>query len=302
MTRNTTLVSRLKHGGKPDRAKGMIKSKTITLYLWAVFTTGCVSVPEVSTQAKNPVTNSVASPTELNWQELNLPVDINFEFDEKSQVLLDDNSIGPVASFVIPVGRTPIDMVLTSHVDRKLTLYIPNILITNSEGQVLYHTKSTEFRYIPARLLDGDQIQTRFTIAPQVGTDQVNVLIYTTSEDLKGGTTVVHPAKAFAIGKGNQPPKIPDLTALHSKYGQLNLTVSAVSSTNQYPIHPSLDYVPESDTRSTYYLNSIQYSVEQGDMDHAITLLNEAEKLGIPNARATFINAVQIQNEHKVAD
>lgn len=277
----------------------MIKSKIRTVCLSVVFAAGCVSTAEVSTQAKNPASSNVAAPAELSWQELSLPIDINFEFDEKSQVLLDANSTGPVASFIIPVDNTPIDMVLTSHVDNELTLYVPNILITNSKGEELYHIKSNEFKYIPARLLDGDQVQTQFTIAPQVGTRQVNVLIYTTIEDLKGSTTIIHPAKALAIGKGNQPPSIPDLTATHSKYGQLSLTVS---SANQLPIRPTLGYVPASDTKHTDYLNSIQYSVEQGDMDHAITLLNEAEKLGIPNARATFINAVQIQNERKSAE
>lgn len=276
----------------------MIKSKIRTVCLSVVFAAGCVSTAEISTQAKNPASSNVAAPAELSWQELSLPIDINFEFDEKSQVLLDANSTGPVASFIIPVDNTPIDMVLTSHVDNELTLYVPNILITNSEGEELYHIKSNEFKYIPARLLDGDQVQTQFTIAPQVGTRQVNILIYTTIEDLKGSTTIIHPAKALAIGKGNQPPSIPDLTATHSKYGQLSLTVSSANPTNQQAIRPTLGYMSASDTKHTDYLNSIQYSVEQGDMDHAITLLNEAEKLGIPNARATFINAVQNQSEH----
>ncbi|MCG7588475.1 MalM family protein [Photobacterium sp. OFAV2-7] len=275
----------------------MIKSKIRTLCLSVVFAAGCVSTAEVSTQAKNPASSNVAAPAELSWQELSLPIDINFKFDEESQVLLDANSTGPVASFIIPVDNNPIDMALTSHVDNELTLYVPNILITNSKGEKLYHIKSNEFRYIPARLLDGDQVKTQFTIAPQVGTRQVNVLIYTTIEDLKGSTTIIHPAKALAIGKGNQPPNIPDLTATHSKYGQLSLTVSSASPTHQLPIRPTLNYEPANNAKHTDYLNSIQYSVEQGDMDHAITLLNEAEKLGIPNARATFINAVQNQSE-----
>lgn len=277
----------------------MVKLKNVTLYLWAMFVAGCTSVSEVSTQAQNPANNRTVSQAELNWQELSLPADINFEFNEKSQVLLDNNSTGPVASFVIPADRGPVDMVLTSHVGKELTLYEPNVLVTDSKGGVLHHIKSNEFKYIPARLLDGDRVQKQFTIVPQIGADQVNVLIYTTSEDLKGSTTVINPAKAFAIGTGTQPPMIPDLTALHSEYGQLNLTVTAMSQTNLNPILPTIDYVPEIEAKSAYYLNSIQNSVEQGDIDHAMTLVSEAEQLGIPSARATFINAVQSRNEHK---
>jgi maltose operon protein len=277
----------------------MLNPKNLELYLWVVFVAGCTSVPDVSTQAKNLASNKSVSVAELNWQELSLPTDINFEFNEKSQVLLDDNSTGPVASFVIPADRGPVNIVLTSHVGKELTLYVPNILVTNSKGGVLYHIKSSKFNYIPARLLEGDRVQKQFTIVPQIGADQVNVLIYTTSEDLKSSTTVIHPAKAFAIGTGTQPPMIPDLTAVHSEYGQLHLTVTAVSLTNRTPTRPAIDYVPEIEAKSAYYLNSIQNSVEQGDIDHAMTLVSEAEKLGISSARATFINAVQSRNEHK---
>ncbi|MDV5170299.1 MalM family protein [Photobacterium rosenbergii] len=278
----------------------MIKSITIILSLCFVMTSGCSSIPEVSTQAKSSASNRVVSSAELNWQELAMPLDINFEFNEKSQVLVSDESTGPVASFVIPVTSTPIEMVLTSYVDSKLTLYNPNVLITDPEGEVLYHIESGEFKYIPARLLQGDQVQARFTIAPKFGTEQVNVLIYTTPEDLEGSTTVLHPAKAFAIGKGNQPPSIPDLKALHSRYGQLHLTALALGQGHQGTAYYAPDYRPASNTSTSLsgqidYLDSIQNSVEQGDMDQAITLLNEAEEKGVPNARETFINAVESQ-------
>lgn len=160
---------------------------------------------------------------------------------------------------------------------------------------MLYHIESGEFKYIPARLLQGDQVQAKFTIVPKFGTEQVNVLIYTTAEDLKGSTTVLHPAKAFAIGKGNQPPSIPDLTALHSKYGQLHLTALASGQGHQSTAYSATEYQPARGSGNIDYLGSIQSSVEQGDMDKAITLLNEAEKRGVPNARETFINAVENQ-------
>ena len=273
----------------------MIKLITIILSLCFAMTSGCSSLPEVSTQAKSPASTRVVSTAELNWQELAMPLDINFEFNETSQVLVSDESTGPVASFVIPVTSTPIEMVLTSFVDSKLTLYNPNVLITNPEGEVLYHIGSGEFKYIPARLLQGDQVQARFTIAPKFGTEQVNVLIYTTPEDLEGTTTVLHPAKAFAIGKGNQPPSIPDLTALHSRYGQLHLTALASGQGHQGTAYSATEYQPARESGNIDYLDSIQNSVEQGDMDKAITLLNEAEEKGVPNARETFINAVESQ-------
>ena len=130
----------------------MIKSITVLLYLVLVLASGCTSVPEVSTKAKNSAQNRVVSSAELNWQELNVPLDVNFEFDDNSQVLLSENITGPVASFVIPVSSNPIEMVLTSYVDSQLTIYNPNILITNSKGEELYRIESSEFEYIPARL------------------------------------------------------------------------------------------------------------------------------------------------------
>ncbi|WP_222939768.1 hypothetical protein [Photobacterium sp. BZF1] len=62
---------------------------------------------------------------------------------------------------------------------------------------------------------------------------------------------------------------------------------------HQDTAYSATEYQPVRDSGNIDYLDSIQISVEQGDMDKAITLLKEAEKRGVPNARETFINAVE---------
>ena len=47
-----------------------------------------------------------------------------------------------------------------------------------------------------------------------------------------------------------------------------------------------------SDTE-TYFNNGIKQAVKQGDIDKALKLMNEAERLGSKSARSTFISSVK---------
>ena len=56
---------------------------------------------------------------------------------------------------------------------------------------------------------------------------------------------------------------------------------------------PAAKSEPMLDDTETYFNNGIKQAVKQGDIDKALKLMNEAERLGSKSARSTFISSVK---------
>ncbi|PSW20511.1 hypothetical protein C9I98_06575 [Photobacterium sanctipauli] len=105
----------------------------------------------------------------------------------------------------------------------------------------------------------------------------------------------LHSAKAFAIAKNTVSPEIPDPVVNHTASGSFFL---GVESAYMQPVktaqaEPTNDYAPALDQTQGYYLNSIEQAVADGEINKAMQLLEEAERLGIKDARNTFVSAVE---------
>jgi maltose operon protein len=59
------------------------------------------------------------------------------------------------------------------------------------------------------------------------------------------------------------------------------------------PPPPPAPAVPAAPTSEALFNDAIRRAVETGDIDRALKLLEEAERLGSPSARPTFIEAIQ---------
>lgn len=168
-------------------------------------------------------------------------------------------------------------------------------MILDSKNTVLQTFGFEEFEYVPARLLDADLVKGKFTFIPPLTAKEIKVLVFTTPEDLQTSTELLHPAKAYAIARNTVPPEIPNPVAQHSPYGTFRLDiasgVSSVPVVNSTPI--VADQAPSKAETKYFYLNSIEKSVNNGDINKAMKLLDEAERLGIEDARSTFIRALE---------
>lgn len=61
----------------------------------------------------------------------------------------------------------------------------------------------------------------------------------------------------------------------------------------ELPPPPPPPAVPAAPTSEALFNDAIRRAVESGDIDRALKLLEEAERLGSPSARSTFIEAIQ---------
>jgi len=163
-------------------------------------------------------------------------------------------------------------------------------------------------------------------LTPALGQQKIYVLVFTTDKDLQQTTRLVDPAKAYAKGTGNAVPDIPDPIARHATDGLVKLKVSTNSassvlvgplfgSSGPGPVTvgntaapayaapvaaapaaapaPAKKAEPVLNDTEEYFNNAIKQAVKRGDVDKALKLLDEAERLGSTTARSTFISSVK---------
>ncbi len=122
---------------------------------------------------------------DIQWVPLNVPVVTEFALTDKSQMLLDGNSAGAIAAFALPGNRGSLDIKLETFVSKELQFYAPNVAVMNSAGETIYQADFSKFKYEPAKLLDNDKFVLDLNVIPDMTGNDLHVLVYTTSADLK---------------------------------------------------------------------------------------------------------------------
>lgn len=180
--------------------------------------------------------------------------------------------------------------------------------------------------------MSADRLEGVMRLTPALGQQKIHVLVFTTDKDLQQTTQLMDPAKSYAKGAGNAVPDIPDPIARHTTDGMLKLKVktnsgssvlvgplfgssgpgpvtvgntaapaTAYSAPAVAPVATQAAAAPAPAAKSEpmlndtegYYNQAIKQAVAKGDVDKALKLLNEAERLGSPSARSTFISSVK---------
>ncbi|MCG9706347.1 MalM family protein [Photobacterium damselae] len=270
-------------------------NKAVALAISAVLLSGCAQ--QTQSLDTSVAQAQIKQSSGIHWQPLNIPTKVTFTLDKNSQTSQQFNSTGAIAAFQIPANRGAITVDLQSIIDQGV--YAPNIAFVDNKGEVLQTFSFADFNYKPAKFLDGDLLEGKFTFLPPITETTVNMVIYTTAKDLAQKTEVLHPAKAYAISHGNVPPEIPNPGVNHSPYGKLNLSISTPYLTHQPQAQASVvvaDQAPTLDETKSYYLDGIKQAVKKNDIEKAMKLLDEAERLGIDKARSVFITSVKAQS------
>ena len=201
---------------------------------------------------------------------------------------------------------------------RQKQIFAPNVLILDQNMTPSAFFPSSYFTYQQPGVMTADRLEGVMRLTPALGQQKLYVLVFTTEKDLQQTTTLLDPAKAYAKGAGNAVPDIPDPIARHTTDGVLKLKVKTNSgssvlvgplfgSSGNGPVTvgntaapvvapapaPAAKSEPMLDDTETYFNNGIKQAVAKGDIDKALKLMNEAERLGSKSARSTFISSVK---------
>ncbi|PSJ47541.1 maltose operon protein MalM [Zobellella endophytica] len=235
----------------------------------------------------------------LHWQPLAPTAHERIVLDAASPRLDTGLGEGPVAAFALPADRGTLDITLHSLVSERHQVFAPNVLILDERLQPAAFYPSEAFPFASGRLLQADRLEGHITLTPMPGQQRVYMLVFTRAEDLARVTLMPHPAKVHARALGNQPPAIADVPVVHRPAGTLGLRLVAEQRQGVTPlgVSPSVAaeraaVAPLAETES-YFLRAIRTAVAAGDIDQALSLLAEAERLGVTRARAGFVEAVQ---------
>ncbi|HBU8852559.1 maltose operon protein MalM [Citrobacter sp. Cs237] len=232
---------------------------------------------------------------------------------------------GPVAAWSVPANIGELNITLSSEVNKQTSVFAPNVLILDQNMTPSAFFPSSYFTYQAPGVMSADRLEGVMRLTPALGQQKLYVLVFTTEKDLQQTTTLLDPAKAYAKGVGNAVPDIPDPVARHTTDGLLTLKVKTSSSSSVLvgplfgssgpgpvtvgntaapaPAYAAPAAAPTpapvkksepmlNDTES-YFNKAIKDAVAKGDVDKALKLLDEAERLGSTSARSTFISSVK---------
>ncbi|KNC92335.1 maltose operon protein MalM [Trabulsiella odontotermitis] len=230
---------------------------------------------------------------------------------------------GPVAAYSVPANIGELYLTLSSEVDKRTQVFAPNVLILDQNMTPSAYFPSSYFTYQEPGVMSADRLEGEMRLTPALGQQKIYVLVFTTPQDLQQTTTLLDPAKAYAKGTGNAVPDIPDPIARHVTDGTVKLKVKTSSGSSVLvgplfgaskpgpvtvgntaapayaapvaaaPAAPAKPSAPVLNDTEAYFNNAIKQAVAKGDVDKALKLLDEAERLGSTSARSTFISSVK---------
>lgn len=227
---------------------------------------------------------------------------------------------GSVAAYSLPANIGELTITLSSEVKQN-QVFAPNVLVLDENMRAAAWFPAKFFTYQQPGVMAADRLEGVMKLTPALGQQKIYLLVFTTDKDLTETTTLLDPAKAYARGTGNAVPDIPDPIAQHSREGTLKLKVKTNSGSsilvgplfgssgpapvtvgNTQPVAPATYRAapaPEAkrepimtDTEG-YFNQNIRQAVEQGNIDKALKLLDEAERVGSTSARQVFISSVK---------
>ncbi|EFL5796895.1 maltose operon protein MalM [Escherichia albertii] len=226
---------------------------------------------------------------------------------------------GPVAAYSVPANIGELTLTLTSEVNKQTSVFAPNVLILDQNMTPSAYFPGSYFTYQEPGVISTDRLEGVMRLTPALGQQKLYVLVFTTEKDLQQTTQLLDPAKAYAKGVGNSVPDIPDPIARHTTDGLLKLKVKTNSSSSVLvgplfgssapaPVTvgntaapavaapapaPAKKSEPMLNDTESYFNTAIKNAVAKGDVDKALKLLDEAERLGSTSARSTFISSVK---------
>ncbi|KAA1145098.1 maltose operon protein MalM [Citrobacter portucalensis] len=282
-------------------------------------------VPQNTTAAP---TIPTAALQQLTWTPVDQSKTQSTQLANAGQPLDVAGITGPVAAYSVPANIGELTLTLSSEVNKQTSVFAPNVLILDQNMTPSAFFPSSYFTYQEPGVMSADRLEGVMRLTPALGQQKLYVLVFTTDKDLQQTTTLLDPAKAYAKGVGNAVPDIPDPIARHTTDGLLKLKVKTSSSSSVLvgplfgssgpgPVTvgntaaPAVTYAapaaavaapapqpvkksePMLNDTESYFNQAIKDAVAKGDVDKALKLLDEAERLGSKSARSTFISSVK---------
>ncbi|MDG6894906.1 maltose operon protein MalM [Volucribacter amazonae] len=282
----------------------MKKGLFLTLFLMSIHSIS-IATPQIAIQTLQ----------QLDWQTISLAQSTQTTLTAQHRQRFTEKFAGiasPVAAYRLPANQGSLHIEIDSLIVND-QVFIPNVMVFDSHFNPATQYPASTFKFQGERGLSDNRFSAELNLTPTPNQDDIYLLIYTTAQDLAQTTTIPHPAKTYAKAMGNQPPAINDLKIKHSLNGKITIKVSNEQTTrfigldklfssanknaailssvtptqNPQAINISVD----KDTEN-YFNQAVTKALKAGDINKAMNLVNEAEKLGLTSPRQRFLQGV----------
>lgn len=249
----------------------------------------------------------------LDWQAVSSNQKIASQFPS-NQTILRSGEKENVIGYKIPANQGTIKLTIRSFVLNNQSLFVPNVLVFDNQFNLSMQYPASQFKLVEERGLEDNHLQAELNLTPMGNQDYLYVLIYTTEQDLRGSTTFAHPAKRYAKAKNNQPPAIDDITVKHSRQGRIQLETRNEQNTQWVGLGalfeksslqqtvgqtqmamPVTKQPPAEKSTEDYFNQAVRVALKKNDVNKALNLINEAEKLGITTPRQIFLQQISVK-------
>ena len=285
-----------------------MKHTALALCLSLTLTSFAAFATDSSSAAPSLTTEQLQT---IHWQPTTIGQTQEFDLNSAGQTATFTDASGKVLALQLPADHGALTIRVRSLIEGK-QVFAPNVLVLDQQQRPAAFYPSNQFSYQPASLLTGDRLESTLKLSPAPGQKSIYLLVYTTPRDLQQQTVLQGASKAYAKATGNQPPDIPDPVAQHTNSGQLSLKISAERTNDTISIGNNdttaiatplaAANAPTEKTATTvallpatenYFNQQIRQALKADDLSQALTLLQEAERLGSNSARVTFMDNVQ---------
>ncbi|MBN6070410.1 maltose operon protein MalM [Aggregatibacter actinomycetemcomitans] len=274
-------------------------------------------------RADTPVHINSTALANLQWQDVSFSEKVTTNLSEQQKQAFTVPFAGvesPIAAYRIPANQGTLEVEIISPIEDK-SAFVPSAVVLDGNFNVAATYPSSEFKFQEERGMQPNRFAAELNLTPATSQGYIYLLIYTTQQDLAKTTMIPHPAKLYAKGTGHQPPALNDIEVKHSLNGQIIVNVTNANGTRfigmptnifsssdkkaAQPVGAAPASVPtanvtpskavnvpvDKDTEA-YFNQAITKALKAGDVNKAMNLVNEAEKLGLTSPRQTFLKQV----------
>ncbi|MDU8923628.1 maltose operon protein MalM [Pasteurellaceae bacterium LIM206] len=276
----------------------------------------CLAAPVFANQSVHINPQTLSS---IPWTDVELSKDLKTTLTEQQKQTFTTSFAGtesPVVAYRIPANQGTLNIEITSPVV-DTHVFVPSAVVLDGNFNVAAEYPSSYFKYEEERGMKPNRFTAELNLTPAVNQGYIYLLIYTTKADLAKTTMVTHPAKVYAKAMGNQPPAINDIEVQHSLAGEVIVNVTNDQGTRFIGLEdilptkksktitavgtggtptaasskPAIATPVDKDTEA-YFNQAVSKALKAGDVNKAMNLVNEAERLGLTKPRQIFLKQV----------
>ncbi|QEH45579.1 maltose operon protein MalM [Aggregatibacter actinomycetemcomitans] len=274
-------------------------------------------------RANTPAHINSTALANLQWQDVSFSEKVTTNLSEQQKQAFTASFAGvesPIAAYRIPANQGTLEVEIISPIENK-SAFFPSAVVLDSNFNVAATYPSSKFKFQEERGMQPNRFAAELNLTPAASQSYIYLLIYTTQQDLAKTTMIPHPAKLYAKGTGHQPPALNDIEVKHSLNGQIivnatnangtrfiGMPTNIFSSSDKKAVKPvgaaptpaptanivssKAVNVPVGRDTEAYFNQAITKALKGGDVNKAMNLVNEAEKLGLTSPRQTFLKQV----------